>query len=624
MGIFSDRCTNPECGGRVPKAAKFCRLCGAPAANADTSCGRCGAEVATSSTFCWKCGANLAETQKAPLFGSRWVRDADSFAIRVDQWDVKGFLTKGLIVEHGTSGLVFQKGRLCGSVDPGSYDMNGFLKRLNNFNQTTPTSVVLADAGDVELHLEAIKLHSRENLEVDAIFKAIVRLRDPEKFFTNAFKSRNQLTLGYLANSLTDELGMALQAFVGSRPVEELYHNANLRQDVERQMQLELEPILERIGLEMEHLRFVDFFCPTYDPVREKEAELYVDTRQADVEIDRVKLTQRLRKSMTVDQMDKLKTEKDFEEFVRQTEHEMGIKDTIRADEMDKLKREFAFARDKEVLLQEIEIVGIRDEQERNRMRTNLIARIENQNLEHRAQLDKNLAEAENEAEIRQIKLAADRLESEQDFWEAEQAIELRKKSDFAVLEVEQKKQDLDLDRQEREQKIEADRLRDRSQASAEALLSILDGPAADRIARLEELRVKQQLTPDQMVAMAAAESPQVAQALAEKYKSETAMSDERFKQMQDFLAQQQQAHRESADRLERVMNAALQQMGATATTRAQAPQTSQTVVTPGGGIGGSPVVVTPQGPAAEKPCPKCSQMIPSDSRFCPNCSEKL
>lgn len=623
MGIFSDRCAKEGCPGRIVKASKFCRICGTPAPDADTNCGRCGVTVSTSSKHCWNCGVELAQMRKPPLFGSRWVREPDDFAVRVDEWDVKGFLVKGLVVEHGTAGLVFQQGRFCGAVDGGQYDMNGFLKKLNHFNQTTPTAVVLVDAGDVELHLESIKLHSREQLDVDAIFKVIVRLKDADSFFTNAFKSRNHLTVGYLANSLADELRMTLQTYVGARSVADLYNSTSLRTDVEQQMQLEIKPILERIGLEMVQLRFIDFFCPAYDPIRQKEAQLYVDTRDSDVQIDRLKLSQRLRKTFTTDQMDALKTEQDLQDFVRQTEHEMGIRDGMRADEMERLQREFSFHRNKTVLLQEIEITGIRDAQERNRIRESLIARIENENREHEARLARSLAEAKNEAEARKIKLELERLESEQDFWEAEKAIELRRKSQMAQVDVEERQQQLNLQRQQEEQKIEAERLRERSKASVQALLSILDGPPADRLFKLEEFRLKEKLTPDQLIAMAAADDPHVAQILAEKYKAEAALSNDRFNQLQEFMGKQEAASRESADRLERVLNVSLMQMGMTATARADAYQSRQTVVTQSGPLAGAPIVINPQAAHEQRTCPKCHQAIPADSRFCPNCREK-
>jgi RNA polymerase subunit RPABC4/transcription elongation factor Spt4/S-adenosylmethionine/arginine decarboxylase-like enzyme len=587
MGIFSNKCANPDCNARVPKSAKFCNICGESASAADTNCGRCGAVVGAQSKYCWKCGCNLKEHQKTPLFSNRWIRGEDDFAIRIDEYDVKGFLIKGLIVEHGTRGMVFQQGRFCGYIDEGKYDVNGFLRKVNNFNQTTPTSVVLVDAGDVELHLEAIKLYSKDQMEVDAAFKALVQLKDPEKFFTNAFKSRNQLTIGYLAGSLTDELRSALQTYVGTHSVKELYSNTQLRQEVEGQMQLELQPILERIGLDIVQLRFIDFFCPAYDPIRQDEAKHYVDTRKVDIYIDRLKLAQRLRKEMATGKMERIKSEKDLEDFIKQTEHELGLKGIIRDDEMDKLKRQFAFDRNKELVTQQIEIEGIKNEHTRNQARLDLIDKVE-----------RDLQEAKSKDQI-------ERLEAERDFWEAEKATELRKKSELVELEV------------------EAQTLEQRSKASAQALISILDGPAADRIMKLEQLRAKQSLTPDQIIAITAADSPQIAQVLAEKYKAEAAINNDKFKQLQEFMAKQEQTAKDSADRLERVMNAALEQMGTTAASRAKAHSPGgQTVVTSGGM--GAPVVINPQKTTGEKNCPKCKQIIPADSNFCPNCRAKV
>jgi len=596
----------------VPKAAKFCRTCGTAAPDADTNCGGCGSVVASSSKFCWKCGSDLADQRKVPLFDNRWVRGEDDFAVRVDECDVQGFLAKGLIVEHGTQGLLFQQGRFCGCIEPGKYDANGFLKKVDHFNQTTPTSVVLVDVGDVELHLEAIKLYSAEHLEVDAIFKVVVRLQDPEAFCVNAFKGRNHLTVSYVGGSLADELRAALQAFVGTHSVETLYNNAGIRPELENQMQVQLEPILARLGVEIVQLRFVDFFCPTYDPVREQTAELFVDTRKAEVDIDHLKLTQRLRKEMSADKLHEIKSEKDLEGFVRQTEHELGLKDVIRADEMDKLSRQFAHVRNVELLTQQIEIEGMRNEADREAARKTLTHKIEQFRQKRDAQRDDRIQEADTARSIR-----AD--DHDQDIKEAQDALKLRQQVEDQEHAQDQREQQLALDRQREELSIEADRLKIRSQASAEALMSILDSAGADKIAELEKLRISQSLTPDQIIAMTAVDSPEVARALAEKYKAEAAMSDERFQQMEAFVAQQQATAKDSADRMERMLEVSLQQMGLTASSRAQAP--SQTVVAP---AGGAPIVVTGQQPNTDMPCPECKARIPSDSQFCPECGKRV
>lgn len=614
MGILSDKCINPDCKGRVPKAAKFCRTCGTAAPDADTNCGGCGSVVASSSKFCWKCGADLAEQRQVPLFDNRWVRGEDEFAVRVDECDVQGFLAKGLIVEQGTQGLLFQRGRFCGCIEPGKFDTNGFLKKLDHFNLTTPTSVVLVDVGDVELHLETIKLSSAEHLEVDAIFKVVVRLKDPEAFYVNTFKGRKRLTVGYVGGSLADELRAALQAFVGTHSVETLYNNVGIHPDLEHQMQAQLAPILVRLGVEMVQLRFVDFFCPGYDPVREQTAELYLDTRKAEVDIDRLKLSQRLRKEMSADKMHEIKSEKDLEGFVRQTEHELGLQDVIRADEMDKLGRQFAHVRNVELLTQQIEIEGMRNDADRETARKTLSHKIEQFRQKRDAQRDDRIQEADTARSIR-----AD--EHAQDMKEAQEALKLRQQVEDLEHDQDQREQQLELERQREELRIEADRLKIRSQASAEALMSILDSASADKIAELEKLRISQSLTPDQITAMTAVDSPELARALAEKYKAEAALSDERFQQMQAFVAQQEATAKDSADRMERMLAVSLQQMGLTAASRAQAP--SQTVVAPAGGAG-TPIVVTGQPPETDVPCPACKARIPSDSQFCPECGKHV
>ena len=127
MGLFTDKCTNPECGQRVKKAAKFCPACGAPAPKGQTTCGACSADIRGGSKFCWRCGADLAAVRKPAILDDRWARDAGDFAVRVDDQDIQGWLRKPLIVEHGTRALVFQAGKFKGEAPEGRYDLGGFL-----------------------------------------------------------------------------------------------------------------------------------------------------------------------------------------------------------------------------------------------------------------------------------------------------------------------------------------------------------------------------------------------------------------------------------------------------------------------------------------------------------------
>ena len=315
----------------------------------------------------------------------------------------------------------------------------------------------------------------------------------------------------------------------------------------------------------MIQLRFIDFFCPTYDPIREKESQLYIKTRDDEVEIDRLRLAQRLRKAQDAHEMDKIKDGNDLKNFIKQTEHELGLKDIIRDDEMKRLQLQFAAGMEKTNLGYAIEIEGIKSEEKRRQAWLELEADIKKVKLSKEA--DREHRVKDTEAEDTALRIGIKR-----DFDEAMDGVELREANEKLELEVEQKQLEM-----------EGKKLEQRSRATAEALLSIVSGPEAQAITQLEELRMREKFTPEQLLAMAAASSPAVAQALAEKYRSEAFISKERLQQLENFVKQQKEMHEAWADRLERVTKEVLVQMGATATTRAQGPQPgSQTIVAPG------------------------------------------
>jgi len=224
---------------------------------------------------------------------------------------------------------------------------------------------------------------------------------------------------------------------------------------------------------------------------------------------------------MSREKMETFSSEQEFADFVRQTEHELGMKDVIRADEIAKLKAGFSRKLDKDALLHEIEVRKVR----------------------HEADID-----------------------------EATKA------------------QDLSRRARELAREDERERLAIRSQATAEALLSITDGPAADRLARLAELERKEKLSPEQLLAIAAAASPEAAAAYAR---------EKGIKGHEEILKRQEELHSRYVDRMERIMRTAMEQMGLVTASAARA---------------------APGAPA----CPKCSGIIAPGALFCWQCGKKL
>ena len=87
MGLFTDRCTNSECGHRVRKGSQFCPKCGAPGPKGLTQCGSCRAEVRTSSKYCWRCGADLSKVAKPLILEGGATADSLSSILKDMAWD---------------------------------------------------------------------------------------------------------------------------------------------------------------------------------------------------------------------------------------------------------------------------------------------------------------------------------------------------------------------------------------------------------------------------------------------------------------------------------------------------------------------------------------------------------
>ena len=602
MGLFSNPCVNPECDARVRKGSQFCPKCGTSAPRSLGACGACGTEVAGTSKFCWKCGSNLADVAKPIVLGEKWIRRPGDLAVRFDDQDIKGTLTKPLIVEHGTRAIVFQAGKYKGEIREGRYDVGGFLKQLNNFMIDLSASVVLVDAADVTIDLENAGLWTADKMEVATAERLVLRIAEPEAMFVNLFKGRNQISVDEIECQLADEVQMLLSGIVAQHKAEQLSTDINVRNEIETQLRQTLAETLERLGLDLAQVRFVSFSGETYDQLRAKQGEVEMASHRA-------QLSQRLRETLTTDKMDSIKSEKDLEGFIRQQEQELGLKGVIRDDEMQRLTSRFAFERSHEDVLRRIEIEEITDTAQREKAWKDLLADEQQRDERHRNDLERRLKDTQSEADRRKIQLEVERLEHEQDMREQEENMRLLKQV-----------KDMEYEEALREQELEAQKLRDRSEATAEALLSIMDGPAADRIVDLEKLRAKEKMTPEQILAMAAQASPEAAQALAAKYQAEGSLSEERVTQLENHMEQQRKQAEASADRMERVMHTAMQQMGHVAGVRAQPPAPGQTVIAPGMG---TPVVVPSA--AAQPPagaCKHCNAALEPGGAFCPQCGK--
>ena len=592
MGIFSYKC--PECGAAVKKGAKFCPKCGAAGPGAVARCGKCGKPNKESATHCWNCGADLSAVSKPEVKEGLWAREPGDFAARIEAKDLKGRLTKGIKVDQGTVALLFQSGRLRGDLPPGGHNIGGVLARITNFSASEPSTVVLVDQGDITLRLGATQLFTGDDMRADASVEVVLGLRDGQLFYENIFRSRQHISVRELAEYFSGEIRNVLQEFAGRHNAIDLIGSGAIKGDLSSVITDSLKVSLERAGFELVNIRSLDFTSADVEALREQKGDV---SRVA----QRAELDKRVRETLISDKMHEFKSEKEFEDFLHRQEHELGIKNELRDQEVSDLRDEFRRRKDAEAQEHRIGLEAREQEAGIAKEDRSFDASLGRRDREHGQDM-KEAGEA--------IDLGKMRAEAETDVDRMREQLERERKE--AEVELERKRAEVEIERKRAEAEIEAEKLRARAQATAEQLLSIVDGPAADRILQLEEMRGKQNLSPDQLLAMVAQVSPDAARALAEKYKGEAGATyvDEKIKSVD-----------ESSDRMERLVREVMENMGDVAKSSGGGGGGGSTVVT---GTGGGTVVVGGEAVSGAGECGACGGRYKPGAKFCPHCGAKL
>jgi hypothetical protein len=228
-------------------------------------------------------------------------------------------------------------------------------------------------------------------------------------------------------------------------------------------------------------------------------------------------------------------------------------------------------------------------------------------------------------------------IKKEEEDWETERKLRER----AALSEVTMKEE-----AQRHEQELA--KIQAMSNLSTEALIA---AAPADRAALLAELKRTEGLkgfSEEQILAMAADKSPEIARAFQEKFKgassAEITKAYERMLTMKDQgITDIKELSREHARQMQEMFNRGMETQRDTATAAARSAQPGMTVITPGMG---APTVVQPgmTGPATagigtlgtnalsggtpEPPpvqrviiCPKCHTKIEESQKFCDNCA---
>lgn len=200
---------------------------------------------------------------------------------------------------------------------------------------------------------------------------------------------------------------------------------------------------------------------------------------------------------------------------------------------------------------------------------------------------------------------------------------------------IELQKIEIDLRREREQRAYELDRLKTLGQLGTEALIAASPSEQGSILAGLKKTEALKGMSEEQILAAAAADSPHVAQALAEKFR---AMAEGKTSQQEKALYERLLGeHRQELERINEQWNRSAQREQDTArhaidrmsdVAQAFAKNSGGTpVIITGAGTTGQPYYTHTQGgshPQAGKFCIKCGKSVIEDVNFCPHCGHKF
>ncbi len=687
--------------------AKFCNKCGERVGGGKIECPHCNAELDSKAKFCNKCGKNVSDFNSM-----KWQREVDDFATRVDVENLQSVLQKGIIVEHGTRALLLRNGALAATLEPGRYDLKStwdvvkdmavkgvgkvaggitfatsYLTSFGNKEKADDSSeavkeafdslltnnctVILVDAGDVELQLNMTGIKTKDPLDIDVTCKVIAQIENPAFFFTNVIKGRKNYLVSEVRSALYDEMGNALNEAIGRKSITDLNYDLSLKKQFEVSVENHLRITFQRNGLTFVQLRTVDYNFKEYNKIKgidektfllisEEEAKLQQRKRLFDVydqtqlqeiielgkERDyrekRQKVWADMRALVNSDKMNEIKSVDDLEAFI----HEVDKGKLLREDEVKELMNVFQQSDKKRAFL--LRKIDLEHDLEYDRIRMvgredNLTAEWEAQAKRKRRELEEDIrnqkdknAHARDE-HVENAKTGATVSDITRDSRDKDATID--QKIDLGKLGVDREKMNMGMDALARMKELKAREKREEMETETEKAKRLADLELARQKvateAEIEKTKVYQQMNEDQLWAVMAKDlSADQTDALKEKFKAKGLASEEKEKVMREMLEMNKSTTQDKdkmfmemfkiAQSTQRDVSIAAAQSGHPNVVYPPYGQPFPGQMPPGYGPGQQNVNINAGTTPEVVICSKCKSKVPTGVKYCDNCGNEM
>lgn len=492
--------------------------------------------------------------------------------LEAGRYDLKTF-TEALKESVIRAGGAVVRGVACGttkvfssimnlSISKGKEDAATVEQAVNNAITslvTSPCTVLLIDSGDVEIKMDISGVFTKDPLDIDISCNTVLRLDHPELFFVNVMKGDKDFSITAVRNALYGEMHNAFNEAIGQKSAAELHSNLSLKQEFENTVKEHLNRTLgQSYGLRFFQLRTIHYRNNRYDKIKgvyqeafllvsEEEAELakrkrlfdvydqtqlqdiFEQTKEVQYREQRNKVWADMRALVNSDKMNEVKSADDLEAYL----HEINKGKYLREDEVQELLNTFKqSALRREFLLEKIQLEQ-RLESERILLvgsEENELARFEveakrvRRDLEEKIRNQKDLKAAEREIKVDDAKADATVKDVEREGDQKDLDMGLSALERIKKMKAQEKREEMD---------IETERLKRLSELGIEALISASGSDKAEMLADLKKTEILKGMTDEQILAMGAKDSPELAKAFQEKFKGLSAeKQEELYKEM--------------------------------------------------------------------------------------------
>jgi hypothetical protein len=634
---------------------------------------------------------------------NRWVREPDDFAVELREKQIADFFAAWIAIEEGTTGLILVHGRYDKRLDPGQHVIEGF---MGGHGRKT---LVLVNLGEVMLHITLPRLLTKDPVPFGVETAITLRFNPGREaiFLSNFMSGRNELSASDMRRLVYPEVNEAAQQWAAKYTIRQLAEDLSLRNDLAMALEAHIRPVLDRYGLIFGRMEIRDFKCEIWDKTLNQQVETSLQVTQEQAELEgrkrlfdlavetdiqdvteetqktatyekRIQLWQRMNRAANQEQMDKITSEANLTNFIRDLDNDRVLKEDeyerfqialrdagedherMRAhfQRIVQMEEEYDFRR-KELALDAtlskeqlegdmgLERIRVESQLETDLKRTDLTLERQRRASEHQrtedelessSRWERELQQARTESESQGVARETQRLDGElaialQEKQAAQQRLD-REESMRMDLERQSTEQEQALITQEAELDLRLRELKERHQQELESmhamdavsihtLIAVAPGDKAPLLADLAKTDALKSLSPEQILALASEKSPELGGALAEMAASgdseqAKAMYERLIAEQKESTADMRESQREMTQTMQEMFNKALetqaQVSSAFAAGSGQAPQPQAGGAGPASASGTDRVVV----------CRRCQQDSPVATKFCPNCGETL